>query len=94
MLFFCLDIENLMENHTAMRTYTGPPRSELERFMRLVGADTYSLIDLGISQPTLWKVSTGWNGPSLKTYQTIVNWAEKEARKRKLSRRLWLRWKP
>ena len=71
------------------------PRTDLERFVREVGATSESVAAAtGLSQPTVWRAMTDATKgpPRLRTYLLIKRWADSIAKQKKLPRSRWLRW--
>ena len=65
---------------------------DLGRFMKAVGA---TLMDVatatGLAESTVSRIRSGASQhPSWETVQVICEWADAEARRRKLKRELWL----
>lgn len=71
-----------------MRRYTGPHRTDLERFMRRVDATSSSVAnETGLSQPTVWRAAAGIAIPDYQTVRLLQEWAAEKARGLRLPKR-------
>lgn len=79
----------------ARRTiYNGPPRSDLERFARLVKATSETIAaETDLSQATVWRVMAG-GIPSYQTYRILLDWAQETAKAKRIPRAERLNWDP